>query len=326
MDDGGRARTIVRGGECLHADRVVHLPDGVIPRAYPYGELVLTTYWVPPESIAPARNERSLGFRLACETGAFTMNSEGLAFVARKHPLAPTPPGPEWNHANAQFGVTWRIPQSMRERIDPTVLRHLDARNPQRFAAAPLQVYPWADPAGNPELVLEARVRIPTEELRGAGAHAQFNFMFYVLDTVNGKFFSYIVNLHANPEEPMTAVRNDGEFAFISAQLPRDGSLQREARYFRRSAVSRGNSPVAWNDSRFFRIHVGREHILNAIHDLNASDVDGARGFSTDPARYLLTSAGLIQEHVWHRGESVVMASSFSGFAISLEGGKTAPR
>jgi hypothetical protein len=219
-----------------------------------------------------------------------------------------------------QYGVTWRIPESFRSRIDPAVLRHIDARNEGRFVPAPPQIYPWADARGDPELVLEAQVRVPTVSAHGGGAHAQFNFMVYLLDTASGKFFSYIVNLYQHPAEPMKPahVENDGEFAFISAQMPRDGTPSLDMRHFRRAAASRGSSVDPWTGWRFFRICIGREHLGRAIADLNRSDVPGARDFGADPARYLLTGAGVIQEHVVHRGESVLMASSTREFALSI--------
>jgi hypothetical protein len=298
----------VRGRECLHADRVVNLRDGRFPAGYPYNEFVLATYWLPDDPRAHLS-------RLDCTGGRFVVDSRSLPFIARAHPRAPTQ-GPEWDQANAQFSITWSLPAAMRERIGEAVVSHIDSRNPRRFSATTPAIYPWADPAA--ELVIEARTRIATVEPRGPGAHAQLNFMVYLLDTASGKFFSYVVGLYAWPDYPPHAVANDGEFAFISTRLPRDGTPDTETRYFRRAAGSRGSSQQPWSDWRFFRFHIGRRHLARAIADLNASDALGARGFSTDPAAYLLTSAGIIQEHYWHRGGSVVMDSSFGDFAVSL--------
>ena len=334
-----RTLTLVRGRECIDASRIVNLHDGVLPAGFPYDEFVLGSYWLPEGQVSTPVDadasaytglrvgrdsqrgtldgRRSLLLQLHCRDGGMVVGSDALPFTARKYPMAPNE-GPEWNHMNVQYTITWTIPLSLRARVDPRVLRHLESRHPGRFRRGAAAIRPWADAAGDPELVVEALARVPTAERIGPGAHTQLNFLVYLLDSGRGKFYSYVVNMYAQPKEATNQVSNDGEFAFVSTQLPRDGEPVAANRYFRASPLSRGSSPEPWREARFFRFHIGRRELKNAIDDLNASNVLGARGFSTDPANYVLTSAGLIQEQTYHRGESVLMGSSFGDFAVSI--------
>jgi hypothetical protein len=334
-----RAFTLVKGHECLDASRIINLPEGVFPEpGFPYGEFALTPYWLPPGAtdiaidadagrytgLHAARDAQrgsidrlpSTILQLDCTRGGFLIDSEAIAFRNR-NPRFAAAGGREWNNPHAQYTVTWNIPDSVP--IPPEYRRLVEARNPGRIRAAAPAIRPWADPRADPELVLEANVRVPTAQIVGAHANAQFNMIFYLVDTASGKFLSYSVNLFDPREDTQTdQVANDYEFAFVSAQLPRDGTADLERRYFRRSWDSRGSSRAPWPDSRFFRIHVGHAHIRRAIADAGANVEAGGGGLSPDPANYLLVSAGLIQENVYERGERTLVGSSFSDFAVYL--------
>lgn len=302
-DSPERLLTVVSSRHCVPADPILNLPEGVFPPRFPYNEPVLTTYWMPPGTTA--------AFRLDCSHARFLVDTSALPFVNR-NPFSRSR-ADEWNNPLAQYTVTWHLPDSAP--LSPSLRAYVAARNPGRFMASTPAIRPWGDPRGNPELVMEANVNIANVEDVGAPS-AQFNMAFYLLDTTSGKFFSYVVNLYANHESEIDFVGHDIEFAFVSNQMPREGTPDLERPFFRRSPRSRGSSLTPWREPRFFRIEVGREHIARAARAVNARpDVSGG-GYSEDPAAYLLISAGLIQEHVYHRGESTLMDASFSDFAV----------
>jgi hypothetical protein len=195
-------------------------------------------------------------FQLYCGQGAFLFDS------TKEPPLAnPNEAGPAMT-----FGVTWAIPNNVAMN-DPLVMQY----QPTRVKPYSPAIRPWGTTVGNPDLVIQVDVRIPTANISGPGAVTQFNINFYVLDTTTGRFFQYILQIYNNRSFASgEAVLFDGGWMYIASQLPADGTSAAH-NYYAVSPYSRGSSITPWGEYRRFRVHIGRDHIARAIQDINAS-------------------------------------------------------
>ena len=287
----GPDMSLIKADDCASPTRfVVNQPDGRYETDYPYNQIAIVTGYVGP-SLPPA------AFQLGCDEASFLVDTRELAVHEGSF---------------AQYKVTWAIPSWAT--LSPSIARIVADWQPTRVRPDAPVIRPWAH-EGDPDLILQAWVRIPTVVV-GEGANVQYNLSFYILDTISGQVFDYIVNIYNNDAfGPGMGPSYDGLSPFISTMLPPQGSTELRQRYYTLSPYSSGSSITPWSEPRFFRIHVGRHNLVNAINDVNA---EYDTGLSEDPSNYLLIDAGVIQEHTHPPGSSVLVASSLRDFGVYM--------
>lgn len=312
---------LVHSDDCQAESRtIINQPDGRYDAGYPYNRLTViadlmgsdATAWTLRDGLADYTGLRETGqslvrgaqrdptqlptaFEHACGQAAFLVNTRQVQAL---------------DGANAQYKITWAIPSWAP--LHASIAGIIADYQPTRVQAGAPEIRPWAQ-AGEPDLVLQARIRIPTVSFTGR-PHVQYNLSFYLLDTVSGQVFDYILNVYNNEDfGPGAGPSHDGLSPFISTMLPPDGSRELQQRYYTLSPYSAGSSITPWAEARFFRIHVGRRQLANAIEDLNT---EFGTGLSADPSNYLLIDAGVLQEHARLENASVVMGSSVVDFGV----------
>jgi len=229
---------------------------------------------------------------------------------------------------HAAFEYKWTIPPEtpLTPGLDP-------GARAQSYTA----VSPWQ--TATSDLVVQASLRaawfLPVDRADIPGSPvAQLGLVIYIMHRTSGEQVPYVVLAYDNrpsevlSEELSCDVSVVPCLPFVSTRFldavpdPLTGAL-RPLRYATKSPYSAESSAGLWNERKFFRIHVSRENLLNAIDSINAfRQMQGTRLLSRMPEAYLLIKIAVLSEIFYNKrigaGNNDVCARDNLSFAVSF--------
>lgn len=132
----------------------------------------------------------------------------------------------------------------------------------------------------------------------------QLSYITYLRDIATQKTICIVVNAFDNrPTIPAEQIMHDTYTYFASTRFG-------GTRYATPNPYSGTWRSSAWSGFTFYRAEITRQNMQNIIQDMN----NQGAGLSTDPANFVLTSVGILQETFRENGDHISLGSSFRNF------------
>lgn len=138
----------------------------------------------------------------------------------------------------------------------------------------------------------------------------QVSYFIYLKDTSTDQTFCYVINAFDNrPTVPDEAIMHDTFTYFASTYF---GAKD----YVTPNPYSGSWTYSTWNQYVFYRAEIQPNDLVSALTDANT--LYGA-GLSTNPADYVLTSVGILQETFREDGDQISLGISFRDFGVYVD-------
>lgn len=239
----------------------------------------------------------SSAFQLDCMAGGMMINTWTFPYG-----LNPPGAGP-----HAVFEYTWTIPRwsPLTPDLDPRARAWAyTARSPWRTATSDLVV----------QASLRAAWFLPRDRDDVPGSPvAQLSITFILRNQITGGVLPYIVLVYDNRESEVFSegVGCDESLSpclpFVSTRFldtltdPTLGSIV-PLRYATKSPYSASSRATLWDELRFFRVHISRTNLLNAIAASNeVRRLQGGELLPAVPEEYLLVQLGILSEVFYNK-------------------------
>lgn len=262
----------------------------------------------------------SSAFQLDCIAGGAMLNTWLFPYG-----LNPAGAGP-----HAAFEYKWTIP--------PETLR-TPGLDPGARAQSYTAVSPWR--TATSDLVVQASLRaawflpVDRDDIPGSPV-AQLSLVFYVMHRISGEQIVYVVSAYDNRLSEVFSEQLGCDVSvvpclpFVSTRFlaavpdPLTGAM-RSLRYATKSPYSAVSSAELWDELKFFRIHVSRQNLLNAIDAINEfRQMQGTPLLSRAPEEYLLIKIAVLSEIFYNKrvgaGNEDVCARDNLSFGASFSG------
>lgn len=262
----------------------------------------------------------SSAFQLECMSGGMMLNTWWFLYG-----LNPPGAGP-----HAAFEYKWTIAE------DTPLTPGLD---PGARAWNPTAVSPWRTETS--DLVAQASLRaawfLPADRNDVPGSPvAQLSLVFYLMHRATRDQIPYVVLAYDNrvsevfseslgcdastsPCLPFVSTR------FLDALPDPATGVMKPLRYATKSPYSAASSAELWDELKFFRVHISKENLLNAIDVINRFRyAQGAPLLPREPEDYLLIKIAVLSEVFYNKrvgaDNSDISARDNLSFGVSYYG------
>ncbi len=178
--------------------------------------------------------------------------------------------------------------------------------------------YPSIYTSSDASLMIQMNAKMPWVYRPNAGTHPnscvpQLTITFAFNQTGTNKMLNWVVLLY----EPRTQYMNYENIQWdnYNNQVFISTSLSEGRSYITRGCNSNVTQSTSWSDSKFFRFHVTRDNLINAVNTANT--YLGSSYYSTNPADYKLVVARAMLEIVpWTYGTNASAGASWQNFGV----------